>query len=124
VCITHRLYCKDTNCTVAGVISALVDENQDDENTVDDCVTSGGVIEFKPKTFDTVQIFNEMLKSAGDLAVKVLMEGEIIDHIIMYGLAANFKECSAKLTILQLDFLNQKVVATESVEPIDMKPGY
>lgn len=104
----------------------MVDKDQDDEqedktNQVDEFVASGGVIELKTKACNTERTFKEMLKSAGDLAAKVLIEGEIIDHIIMYGLAANFKKASAKLTILQLDFVNQQVVATESEEPVEMQ---
>ena len=125
VCIVHKLYYKNAHCAVAGIISAMVDKNQDDEqenktNQVDKFVASEGVIEFKTKAFNTEQTFKEMLKSAGDLAAKVLIKGEIIDHIIMYGLAANFKEASAKLTILQLDFVNQQLAATESKEPVEM----
>lgn len=126
VCIVHKLYYKNAHCAVAGIISTMVDKDQDDEqedktNQVDEFVASGRVIEFKTKACNTEQTFKEMLKSAGDLAAKVSIEGEIIDHIIMYGLAANFKKASAKLTILQLDFVNQQVVATESEEPVEMQ---
>jgi len=108
---------------VAGIISVTYDKNQDDEqekktNEVDECVASAGVIKFKPKAFNTKQTFKE---TAGDLTAKVFMEGELVDPIIMYGLAANCKESSAKLTMLQLDFINQQVQATESEEAVEMQ---
>lgn len=120
VCIIHKAHYKDAHCAVAGIFSAVLDDQETSTNEVDECVASAGVIEFKRQSYNTKQTFKEMLKSAGDLVAKVLMEGEIVDHIIMYGLAANYKESSAKLTMLQLDFVNQQVVAIESEEAVKL----
>jgi len=126
VVIVHKKHYKKERCAAAGLVYSMADpeykqDGEEYDNNVDNFTASGGIIEFKNAQFNIDQTIKEMMKSAGDLTAKVLQEGAVVDYIIMYGLAANFKEGSAKLVSLQLDFVQQKAIAVTSDTPVEMQ---
>ena len=95
----HKEYYKQGMITsVACVASDSSDEERDEELTM----TCSGVLEMKSNGKATKQLCAYMLHIGSQITVKALKEGEIVDLMIVYGLAVNYeKKCGwlYKLTV-------------------------
>ena len=132
ICVMHTntTHYKSSNKAAGGIVIGKGNENskfcEEKERIMDfddeEFSTSLGVFEFKQKRFAVQQISQELLKSAGDLVAKVLLEGSVLSQASMYGLAVNYKEESAVLVVLHLNFLQDKasILYSDEDDPVDM----
>lgn len=80
----------------------LVDEEENAGTIV------GGVGELKSK-WDIYQLFTNMVKVSGDLAIKSICEQEnLFKYIKMYGLLIEYKTYKAEVLELNMDFMRRK----------------
>lgn len=82
-------------------------------------VTTGNL--HKLDHFNVPQTIKEMLKSAGDLTTALgLINGMLIDEIYVYGLACQYKNQSANLLKMNLNFSDNKARTVITYDKIDM----
>ena len=112
-CIVHKKNYKSEGQVIGGIITGLTQNGnrnkyEDWIDALDGIITSGGIIEFKRKEYNTDQTVGEALKSAGGLVARVLIEGEKVEKVAIYGLAGNYKEKRANMLVLHIDFTSNK----------------
>jgi len=79
--------------------SSIRDDAKDDDgddindavDDTDDAVDlAGGMLECKLDEYHIYQTIAEMIKSAGDMVAKSLVDGHLVRHTDIYGLAINY----------------------------------
>ena len=82
----------------------------------------GGTVEFKNQDYATQQAAKEMLRSAGDLTAKLLLDGCQVSQVIIFGMAANYQTSMGNLLKLIIDFKNSKseVICAYDAIPIEI----
>ena len=135
LCIINKTKYKSGNQITGGVMMALNENPMKEEDSEDDeeirmydksiigrSSSSARVLEFKRERFDVDQTAKEMLKSCGDLVAKVLLEGNQVIEVNMYGLAVNYSTETALLVALYLNFIKceANLVHSHDHEPVVM----
>lgn len=103
------------------------DDTGDDDDDLDDAHVSygrSGTVEFKLKEYAIQQTIKEMLRNAGDLTAKILMEGRIVQEITIYGMAACYNTGLGKLLKLIIDFNANKSKAFCSGDVVTIPTGF
>ena len=128
LCIVHKTFYKQEGKVTAGVIVANEDnsiEVLDKNNDIvfDGLLIKGGVIEFKNKKYVLSQTIKEMLKCAGDLLAKTLIQGSMVDHTTVFGLALNLDSKRCLLVTMYVDFIKEKTTVIHSDEAVHVYVG-
>ena len=108
----HKSYCKQGIITSAACLASDSSDGQEKEGEEEEEVimTCSGVLEMKNRGKVTKQLYAYMMHIGSQMTVKALKEGEIVDLMIVYGLAVNYENKSGRLYKLTVNFVTPSTV--------------
>ena len=105
----HQEYC--TQGIIRSVAIACEGSNEVEEELT---MTCSGVLEMKNDGKVTRQLFAYMIHIGSQMTVKALKEGNVVDLMIVYGLAANYESKSGWLYKLTVNFSTSPTTVIEN----------
>ena len=104
----------------------LVENNIEDEKEDEDyegmiIFAAVNQLKDKRKVPNIIQLIADMVKISGDLAVKSVIERNLLQHIVMYGLIIDCNTEKADVLKLTMDFENRRVVIVQSEEQLEVE---
>ena len=103
----HRKnYCTQGRISRVACVTSEDDHNNegDDEDGIPVTMTVGSVWEIKVSQNASKQLYANMIHIGSQMTVKALKSGEVIDLMIVYGLAVNYEKKTGNLYKLSVDF--------------------
>jgi len=98
----HEDYCKQGIVTSVACLSNEGSEEEEEREEV--TMTCSSVFEMKNSGKATKQLYAYMLHIGSQMTVKALKEGEIVDLVVVYGLAVCYEDKSGWLYKLTVNF--------------------
>ena len=85
----------------------------------------GIAVEMTKKELDVYQLIGEMVKVAGDLAVKCILQQRVLfSHINIHGLLMDVAAGQMDVLQMRMDFMKKETYIVQSVESIGVTAGF